>query len=245
MYEQGVTARKVAVFDNSILDPVRELLGKFDWAPESDPKKYLREKDGTHLLYLPNCPERMQGFYTLTGKLDKPIIDVMVALRKPINHFMRILGIDDPVLVQADIAHMPPGGDTIMHNDTRVSQRYSRRYNIAIETNPSCFLYHYSYDLEADGKRDHIEPGEIWELNNKIPHTAVNQGDTWRTHLIIDVMPKVYWNRMLEMFPNPYNKVPNPIGKNYTYDVMPDGQLFDYPKLFKDLPHCFPARTHV
>jgi len=249
MYEAGLTARKIAQFDTAIFDEYRKWEASFDWEPTNDPKRYLRG-DGTHLIYLPVNQQRSReegnkGFGTLTKRYP-PAIAVLWndILKSQCEYLARLTGIADPVIVQADIARMrPTTGDTMMHNDTRYNQRYSRRYNVAISTNPDCWLYHYSYDLETDGKRDHIEPGEMWELNNKITHTAVNYGTTWRTHLIIDVMPQNYYARMCELY-NPYAKVPNPLGLNTTYDYDIAGNLIHEP-LFEDLPHCFSARTHV
>jgi hypothetical protein len=240
MYEPGLTARKVAVFNPNIFNKAKELLANFRWTD-----KNKRKGDESYLLYLPNSPERIAGFYELTGPITKEMVDIMCAFRQPIEYLMKLTGIENPVLVQADIARMPPGGDTIMHTDTRFTQRYSRRYNIALETNPDCFLYHVSYDLNNGGVRDHIEPGEMWELNNKIPHTAVNFGTTWRTHLIVDIMPKHYYDRMWEKFPNAFGKVPNVQNKNDTFDLDENGKMLDYWTLFDDLPHWFPARTQV
>lgn len=157
MYEPGLTARKVAVFNSNIFDKAKALLDKYPWDD-----KHKRKGDDTYLIYLPNSPERIAGFYDITGPITKPMVDLMCAFRQPINYLMKLTGIADPVLVQADIARMEPGGDTQMHTDTRYTQRYSRRYNIAIETNPDCYLYHISYDLDNGGVRDHIEPGELW-----------------------------------------------------------------------------------
>ena len=241
MHEPGLTARKIAVYNPKLFNTAVELLNQYKWKV-----KNKRKGDDTQLLYLPNSPERIAGFYDLTGPITKDMIDIMCAFRQPINHIMKLIGVTDPVLVQADIACMQPGGDTQMHIDTRFSHRYSRRYNMALETNPECYLYHISYDLENGGVRDHIEPGEVWELNNKIEHTAVNHGETTRTHLIIDVMPREYYEKMWIKFPNyAFNKVPNIQGKNNTYDLDKDGNMLDYWTLFDDLPHCFPARTHV
>ena len=245
MYEEGLTARCVARFDDAIFNNLRKEIDQFDFAPTDRPNKYLRPGDGTYLLYLPNNIERILGFFPLTGPIDKNISQMMLVAQSPIYHLMSLLMIEDPILVQADIAHMPPGGDTVMHRDTRISQRYSRRYNIALKTNPDCWLYHHSYDLSNGGVRDHIEPGEIWELNNKITHTAVNYGKTWRTHLIIDVMPRKYWRKMKEIYPDPFVKVPNPQRKNDTFDLDLEGNPIKYPGLFDDLPICFPARTHI
>jgi hypothetical protein len=244
MYEAGVTARKVAEFDSAMFNDYRAWEAEHDWDPVQQPNRYLRV-DGTHLIYLPVSAERIQGFAELSKGYPTAIQDMWESRLKPqCEYLASLLGIADPVVVQADIARMRPIiGDTVFHNDTRINQRYARRYNIAISTNPDCWLYHHSYDLETGGSRDHINEGEVWELNNKIVHTAVNHGTTWRTHLIIDVMPRNYYDRMCELY-NPYAKVPNPQGKNTTYDYDIAGNLIHEP-LFEDLPHCFTARTHI
>ena len=247
MYEAGVTARKVAEFDSAIFNDYRAWESAHDWDPVTDPARYLRV-DGTHLIYLPVNDQRNQtgeGFKYLTKDYPPSIKTMWLDVLKPQCEYLASLtGIADPVIVQADIARMKPStGDTQMHTDTRYLQRYARRYNIAISTNTDCWLYHYSYDLNNGGMRDHINEGEMWELNNKIVHTAVNYGPTWRTHLIIDVMPRNYCERMFERY-NPYAKVPNPQALNTTYDYNIAGDLIHEP-LFEDLPHCFPARTHI
>jgi hypothetical protein len=249
MYEAGVTARKVAQFDSAIFNDYRAWEAKFDWTPDEEPDRYLRSDD-TYLIYLPVSSQRSskkynEGFGWLTRNYPKSIEVLWRDILQPQCEYLASLtGIADPVVVQADIARMPPiCGDTVLHTDTRYNQRYSRRYNIAISTNTDCWLYHRSYDLNSGGMRDHINEGEMWELNNKIIHTAVNYGSTWRTHLIIDVMPQNYFDRMCELY-NPYAKVPNPQKLNTTYDYDLAGNLIHEP-LFEDLPHCFPARTHI
>jgi hypothetical protein len=249
MNDPDVTARKIALFDTAVFDQYRQWESAHDWDPVSDPVRYLRG-DGTHLIYLPVNNQRSntaagESFRHLTKNYPPSIQTMWDNILKPCCEYLAgLTGIDDPVIVQADIARMKPvTGDTVMHTDTRYHQRYSRRYNIAISTNTDCWLYHRSYDLNNKGQRDHINEGEMWELNNKIVHTAVNRGDTWRTHLIIDVMPRNYYDRMLELY-NPYARVPNPIGKNTTWDYDILGNLIHEP-LFEDLPHCFPARTQI
>jgi len=245
MHEPGLTARKIAEFDNAIFDEYRAWEAKFNWHPQSHPTGYLRRGDKTYLIYLPVNELRRQGFSRLTTHYTNEIDHLWNnILRKPLEYIASLTGIENPVIMQADIARMRPGdGDTKLHNDTRYLQRYSRRYNMAVSTNNNCWLYHHSYDLNNGGSRDHISEGELWELNNKISHTAVNYGETWRTHIIIDVMPKHYVDRMLEKY-NPYDKVPNVQGKNHTYDLDSNDNLIHEP-LFNDLPHCFPSRTHI
>lgn len=245
MYEPGLTARKIAEFDSAIFDEYRAWEADFNWDPTEDPRRFLRKGDDTYLIYLPVTKQREQGFAELTRRYGQAIQHLWHnILKKPFEYIAGLTGIEDPVIMQADIARMRPfNGDTLLHTDTRYLQRYARRYNFAASTNNNCWLYHRGYDLNKGAIRDHINEGEVWELNNKIPHTAVNYGDTWRTHFIIDVMPRHYAERMCELY-NPYNKVPNVLGRNDTYDLDEHGNLIDEP-LFTDLPHCFPARTHI
>jgi hypothetical protein len=247
MYEEGVTARQVLKFDTKIFDAYRAYESTIDWnavGKKGNPI-YLRN-DGTYLIYLPTSEARTVGFAGLTQGYDNEKINDLWnnVLKEPLEYLASQLGIADQVIVQADIARMPPGGDTVMHTDTRYQQRYSRRYNVAVSTNDDCWLYHNSYDLENGGTRDHISEGEVWELNNKIIHTAVNYGTTWRTHIIIDVMPRNYYERMCEVC-DPFAKVPNPQQLNHTFDYNRKGELMNQEPLFTDLPHCFPARTHI
>ncbi len=251
MYEEGLTARKVLEFDTAIFDQYRLWESQWDWSPSEDPARYLRRvppgrrPDYTYLIYLPVNEARCRSFQRDMKNYPKEIYTMWDEVLKPACEYLASqLNIDNPVIVQADIARMKPReGDTFLHTDTRYNQRYARRYNIAISTNNSCWLYHNGYDLNSGGVRDHINEGEMWELNNKIPHAAVNQGDTWRTHLILDVMPKDYWLKMCELY-DPYAVVPNPQGHNYTYDRDLTNNLIHEP-LFENNPHCFPARTHV
>lgn len=249
MYEDGLTCRKIAYFDDSIFDQFRSELSEFDWNPieykgRPNFKKHLRP-DGTYMIYFPNNAERIVGFAKEMNPIWEPVMNLTGTILPVIRHLMSLTGIEDPYLAQLDLAHMPPGGRTILHTDTRVVQRYSRRYNVAIKTNEDCFLYHNSYNIDDGGTRDHIALGEIWELNNKIPHDAVNDGNEWRTHLVLDVMPRMYWDRLCELFPNPFDKVPNPQGLNTTYDYDENNNLLDFPVLFEDKEHCFKARIDI
>lgn len=245
MHEEGMAARKIAYFDPKLFSPLKEWLSKWNWDPAEQPRRHLRKGDDTYLIYLPVNEQRRLGFaQEMHGYPMNAVQQCWDDILAPVlqQHIVPLAEIADPVIVQADIARMRPlTGDTIMHTDTRYHQRYSRRYNIAIDTNDNCWLYHHSYDLDNGGIRDHINEGELWELNNKIPHTAVNWGNTWRTHFIIDIMPCNYWQRMCELY-DPYAKVPNPLRKNDTFDLDLNGNLIHEP-LFSDLPHCFPART--
>jgi hypothetical protein len=38
-----------------------------------------------------------------------------------------------------------------------------------------------------------MELGNLYELNNRVTHSATNQGKESRTHLILDLMPEAVW----------------------------------------------------
>ena len=60
------------------------------------------------------------------------------------------------------------------------------RYHIPLKTNDKCgFL-----NVDKDGKSEeiHMGLGECWFLNQGFKHSAWNNGDTERWHLIVSVL---------------------------------------------------------
>jgi aspartyl/asparaginyl beta-hydroxylase (cupin superfamily) len=57
-----------------------------------------------------------------------------------------------------------------------------RRFHIPIITND---LVSYT----VNGERVHMKQGECWEINNLKSHSVLNESDTDRVHLLIDIFP--------------------------------------------------------
>jgi aspartyl/asparaginyl beta-hydroxylase len=69
--------------------------------------------------------------------------------------------------------HIPP------HIDSGFSLGHSHRFHIPVVTNDDV-------RFTVGGETIHMRPGEIWEINNKRFHGAINQSTEDRVHLILD-----------------------------------------------------------
>jgi hypothetical protein len=79
----------------------------------------------------------------------------------------------------AFIFRMRPMGVSRAHIDDDPAWKKPFRIHIPITTNPDAVLL-------SDTNAKHLEPGEVWSFDNQAMHGVVN-GDSVRTHLIIDV----------------------------------------------------------
>jgi aspartyl/asparaginyl beta-hydroxylase (cupin superfamily) len=43
--------------------------------------------------------------------------------------------------------------------------------------------------MKSGGEACTWNVGELWWFNNKLLHEAYNPGDTWRVHVIFDILP--------------------------------------------------------
>ena len=82
------------------------------------------------------------------------------------------------------IAILQPGAAIKPHIDYNTD--YSVRYHIPLKTNKDC-----GFDnVDKQGRREqiHMGLGECWFLNQGYKHSAWNNGDTERWHLIVSVL---------------------------------------------------------
>jgi hypothetical protein len=80
------------------------------------------------------------------------------------------------------LAKLPANKEITPHADWQEYLMVCRRNHIAITTNPSV-------DFSVGDETIHMETGACWEINNSKVHRVVNNGDTDRVHLIIDIIP--------------------------------------------------------
>jgi aspartyl/asparaginyl beta-hydroxylase (cupin superfamily) len=90
------------------------------------------------------------------------------------------------IVINCEIATLPPNTLIKLHYDGKWSHKFSKRIHIPIMTNDKCDNTWLNVQLK-------MEPGKVYEINNRVLHGARNKGETNRTHLIIDFMePEVY-----------------------------------------------------
>jgi len=94
-----------------------------------------------------------------------------------------LLGDESPfgVATYAFIFRMKPTGVARPHIDDAPEWKERFRIHIPITTNDGAFLL-------SERRAKHLRVGEAWTFDNQSLHAAVN-GDSVRTHLILDVQP--------------------------------------------------------
>lgn len=109
-------------------------------------------------------------------KVVEPIIDLLKNMF-PTRSVMRF-----------EIAAIPPGAMLDWHKDMENGKpsfwHYSNRIHIPIITNDNAFQLWL-------GQSIHFEVGKIYELDNIKLHSAINNGNEFRTHLIVDMVEHI------------------------------------------------------
>ncbi|MGO9038450.1 MAG: aspartyl/asparaginyl beta-hydroxylase domain-containing protein [Steroidobacteraceae bacterium] len=101
-----------------------------------------------------------------------------------------------PVMEELVAKHYPPGGMVLRvvlarllpgrqieaHTDKHPSFSIAHRIHVPLLTNPGV-------EFIVGTERIATRPQYAFELNNKLPHSVANRGDTARIHLIFDYSP--------------------------------------------------------
>jgi hypothetical protein len=121
----------------------------------------------------------------------------------------------------AFIFRMKPMGVSRPHVDGSAAWKAPFRIHVPITTNEDAFLL-------SEGRSKHIAVGEAWTFNNQVQHAVVN-GNTVRTHLIMDVLPNAKLDALLA---------------NAVWDQgMPDPARWEMSKLPESAPVFQPAQV--
>ena len=87
-------------------------------------------------------------------------------------------------IVRGEIATILPGTCLKMHEDGFWFHKKSKRIHVPIYTNDNCKQI-------IEQRFYHFNEGTVYELNNRIKHSAINSGETPRTHLILDILSNI------------------------------------------------------
>jgi hypothetical protein len=99
-----------------------------------------------------------------------------------INQVKQYLPNAEPTLVQ--LATVLPNQKLTWHVDTYLYQQFSNKIHIPLYTNADA-----TYEVFLENKhyeKINMTEGSIWNIDNLVLHRSVNNGDSFRTHLIID-----------------------------------------------------------
>lgn len=81
--------------------------------------------------------------------------------------------------VRLMLVKLPVNSVIDRHVDTGANLIAANRCHIALATNPNAFL-------EINGISKNLEVGDVWKINNEMDHSACNNGDSDRIHIIAD-----------------------------------------------------------
>lgn len=81
------------------------------------------------------------------------------------------------------LVDLPAGAEVLPHRDVAPIITEPRRCHVPVETNDRV-------SFVIDGTDHHLAAGQAYEVDNTRQHSVANRGDTWRVHLICDVMPQ-------------------------------------------------------
>lgn len=114
------------------------------------------------------------------GAYDYPCMEylksALVPLMRPILDKLQVKEMGRVLIV-----NLKSSGHVTKHIDTGTYADHYERFHIVLRSNQHCFLSSGNLILN-------LEVGEVWWINNKVLHSAENNGDSDRWHIIFDAV---------------------------------------------------------
>ena len=114
--------------------------------------------------------------------------------RKKFPLVEKILDVFETEIHRVRFMNLKPGGGELQRHtdqvdpDLGIADGRLMRIHIPIKTNPD--VEFTSWSTSGTKVMTNMEEGSCWYLDIRKPHMAINNGDEWRTHLVIDVVAK-------------------------------------------------------
>jgi len=112
--------------------------------------------------------------------------NILVACRPLLNWIVDLPQFKNYKWIRGEVATLPPGVELGWHRDPQWFHDNCVRLHVPIITNEQCVQLWKDCEF-------HMECGYLYELNNRVMHSARNAGNDFRTHLILDLMPEAKW----------------------------------------------------
>ena len=104
----------------------------------------------------------------------------------------KILDVFETEIHRVRFMNLKPGGGELQRHtdqvdpDIGIADGRLMRIHIPIKTNPD--VEFTSWSISGSKVMTNMEEGSCWYLDIRKPHMAINNGEDWRTHLVIDVV---------------------------------------------------------
>ena len=204
----NTTHKLISHAPNHLCDDVRSHLASTNWTEG----RYNRSEQTLKAGYVIEMPYAIRAFYQMTPD-DEPL---RVAAQSLIDWINTQDGLEGFEPVRGEIASLVPDARLEVHYDMCWFHNNSRRLHIPLITNKNC--WHYSQPAGSLATVYHMQQDQLYELNNRIDHTAANEGTTDRVHLIVDFMPRDFLRKRMAEGADPLALVPKNVPCEWLMD---------------------------
>jgi len=165
----------IGKIDQSLFDPTLRLINSINWFDSKFDRTESSLVEG-RLCTLP-YPIRTEEQKIYSNDQEQLIKVVLPIIETVTKYF------PDLIKMRGEIVNLLPRKQLELHNDIYWFHKHSRRIHIPVCTNDQC------YQIFED-REHHLEVGTVYEINNRIMHSAYNRGTTDRVHIILDLMSR-------------------------------------------------------
>jgi hypothetical protein len=175
--------------ERSLLDPFIDQCRSIDWSNDAY-QRFEAPLTGGRMLEYP---------FVMTTRFayNEQERTILYASEPLLNWIMALPRFADHLWIRGEIGALTPGvtlGWHIDMNRTNDWHAMCTKLHIPLITNADC-------EEMWEGDAVHMEVGSLYEFNNRVLHTATNQGSETRVHLILALMPKASWPEFVSRVP--------------------------------------------
>jgi hypothetical protein len=164
------------IIKDSLINNLKKLCINADWSRE----EYNRYDNNLITGKLITLPYIVSSVTNNINSLEKQgLIDAAQLICEQVIKIF-----PNHTIVRGEIATILPGTYLKMHEDGFWFHKKSKRIHVPIYTNDKCKQI-------IEQRLYHFNEGIIYELNNRIKHSAINSGETSRTHIILDLLSNI------------------------------------------------------
>lgn len=173
--------RILAPIPADLLQPIVEACSRAEWTDGNYDRFEKPLADGK-LLEFPFPIAKREQNYTDFQK------ELLTTCRPLLDWIMQLPQFAGYKWIRGEVATLLPGVELGWHRDPQWFHDNCVRLHVPIITNEQCVQL-------WEGAEFHMSYGNLYELNNRVMHSARNLGAEPRTHLILDLMPADEWQR--------------------------------------------------
>lgn len=130
----------------------------------------------------------LEAVFTDLQAVDYPALEELPEARKLLNEFLSV--VDWHNLGRAIIVKLKPKGFIKPHADEGEYADFYERFHLCLQSDASNTMF--IMNDEREGEFASMREGELWWVNHKNHHWAVNDSDKDRIHLIVDAVAPKY-----------------------------------------------------